>query len=583
MRLTLLTVWLGVTLLASSAVAQDASTTPIQPPAPEFAADVTIFSSRNNQNAFDKAELDYRRGVKFWADLCDQAGLSFRVAGDYELETGPAKSKVYVLHYLERLTLAQRKNLQDLKESGAALVVIGLAGAADNEGNATPPSLAEDWFQLRDVRPYTPEKSAYFITLPPSPLALTIDPGRRFEFQWSGRYTMANLDQAVAANSDWLLIPLPDAPTFAQNAVISFRDSSEGRMAWFGVPPDAVVDEGDAVAMFNKGMVQTLRWLARHPAVAACHWQGCAQSAAVVTADVEDKFETGDAIALACHKEGIKGSFFLVGKLAPEYPEVVTAMSENGDIGTHSVGHGSFKDRPYNEQLQELDEGKACLEKLGVPRVTGFRPPMEEFDYDTLRAVARSGLLYLYGNLDYDRAYPIVREVEGKFVYQFARIVADDYNLVVLRGVANATEYQREYFKEFQRMDAMGGLFPFSFHTNYLALQESVDVVRAMVVRLKQEDVWLTTFGDIVDWLEARRQVSVAGSLDGTVTVLTVTNTSSNPVKAFPLRLYPPTSSRQLELVATPQEGLSIGQTTDRGVIILVDLLPQETKVIKLR
>ena len=546
-------------------------------------ADVTIFSSRANQIALEEANIDYRRGIKYWANLADKAGLSFRVAGDYELSTGPQKSKLYVLHYVERVTPEQRKHLAALRQSGASLVVIGLAGAADGEGTPHPPSLAEEWFELKDVRPYTPTDAAYFVALPPSPLTLAIDPGRRFEFDWTGHYFLANTPDAAAANVDWILEPLPAAPTLSQNAVASIRTIGGTRMVWFGVGPDTVVDEADGQEMFDASMLHLIRWLVRKPAAAACHWRGCAQAAAIVTADVEDRFETGDAIALACHKENVRGSFFLVGKLAPDYPEVVSALNENGDIGTHSMKHGSFKERGFKEQLEELEEGKQVLEGLGVTNVMGFRPPMEEYDLDTLHAVAHADLKFIYGNLDYDRAFPVVREVDGKFIYQFARIVADDYNLVVERGVTNSAEYQREYFKEFQRMERLGGLFPFSFHTNYLALQESVDVVRAMVVRLRQEGAWITTFGDIVDWLETRRRVTVRATDEGSIIVLDVHNGSTLAVTKFPVRVFPHRDQVQLTLVATPPDGLTVGQTGPQGAIILVDLKPGETKIIKLR
>lgn len=552
-------------------------------PAIGFVTDITIFSSRLNQTAMEAAELDYRRGIKYWANLADRAGLSFRVAGDYELTTGPAKSRLYVLHYIERLTLEQRHHLKTLAESGAALIVVGMAGSADAEGASHPPSLAEEWFDLKDVRPYTPKESAYFVALPPSPSSLTIDPGRRFEFDWTGRYYLANTANAVAGNVDWSLRPLPVAPDHAQNAVAAIRTLNGARMAWFGVGPDAVVDESDATGMFDSSMVHLLHWLVRKPVAASCHWPGCARTAAIVTADVEDEFQTGDTIALACHKENVRGSFFLVGKLAPDYPEVVSALGANGEIGTHSMEHGSFKERGFKDQLRELEEGKEGLQQAGIANVMGFRPPMEEYDYDTIHAVAHAGLKFIYGNLDYDRAFPVVREVDGKTIYQFARIVADDYNLVFERGVTSSSEYQKEYFKEFQFIQRLGGVFPFSFHTNYLALQESVDVVRAMIVRLRQEDAWITTFGGVMSWLDARRQVTVGATSEGSVIIVTVQNSSDAAIAEFPVRVFPHRDQVQLVPVATPARGLKVGPTGSNGTVILVDLKPGEAKVIKLR
>ena len=344
-----------------------------------------------------------------------------------------------------------------------------------------------------------------------------------------------------------------------------------------------MVQKDEQQKAIRGSVVSLLTWAARKPLARPCRWRGCHQSAAVVTADVEDQFQTGDAIALACHKEAVKGSFFLVGSLAPGYPEVVTALASNGDIGTHSVNHGSFKGVALSEQKAELAKGKKILEDLGVKTVLGFRPPMEEYDDSTLEAVAQTGLGFLYGNLSYDRAFPVVRQVGGANIYQFARIVADDYNLVVQRGVKNSTEYRSEYLKEFRRLHVLGGLFPFSFHTNYLALAESVDVVRATIAELKNEDVWLTTFHSIVLWLETLRQTEIKTAMQENTTVVTVVNRGSAEIADFSLIVYLPTDGDEPKLVATPEEGVRLVPKGPGRAALMVDLLGGETKEIKIR
>ncbi len=545
-------------------------------------ADVTIVSSRANQVLFEEAKLDYRRGIKYWASLCDQAGLSYRVAGDYEMETGFGQSAVYVFHHLQRLTATQRKHIEELQARGASVVLVGMTGKEDNKGNAAR-SLAEQWFELTHVRPYVPEESAYAVALAGTPLAMAVDPGYRFEFEWVGHYTLAQTRFAAMANSEWGLEPFPEkAAGFAGNAAAALRTLNGSRMAWFGVSPDTFVAEKDQV-MWGRAMGVLLSWLARKPVVAHCHWQGCRQSATVVTADVEDRFQTGESIALACYKEKVEGSFFLVGSLAPDYPEVVTALAQNGEIGTHSVRHTTFKDRPFDEQVKELEEGKEGLEKLGVKPVIGFRPPMEEYDQNTLHAVAHAGLRFIYGNLDFDRAYPVVREVDGIHIYQFARIVDDDYNLAVVKEVTTATDYHRQYLEEFSRMHALGGLFPFSFHTNYLALEDSLDVIRTAVAHVKREDTWLTTFGRIVTWAETNLKVKAGVAMADDVMVVDVHNGTDRPLQGFSLRVLPPRDVARLEAVDTPSTGLTIGPVGPLGAVLSVDLAPGETKVIKLR
>lgn len=546
-------------------------------------ADVTLVSSRVNQLAFEKLGKDYRGGIKFWSSLCEEAGLSFRIAGDYELEIGPRESRVYLLHRTEQLSEAQIKNLSGLLSGGASIILVGMVGGKGLDGTPRV-SLSEQWFDLRAPLDYIPKESAYLAARGGTILALGNEPGYRFEFDWEGRYTLARTIHAQAINVDWSLYPYPDRAEPANNAVAALRTVGKSRLIWFGVNPDAVITETpEQKKLLRNTMVNVLKWAARRPVAAACHWPGCHLSAAVVTADVEDKFGNGDAIALALHNEKAKGSFFLVGSMAPEYPEVVAALAQNGEIGTHSMKHESFKDLPFSDQLAELNQGKLILMDLGVSNVQGFRPPMEQFDDNTLRAVAAAGLGFLYGNLLYDRAYPIIKRANGSNIYQFARIVPDDYNLVVELKVADMAAYRKEYVKELVRLNELGGLFPFSFHTNYLALQDSVDVVRSMIKIIKKKKILLATFGDLIRWMEARRHVKVAASLNERTVRITVANTATKPVKDFAVHYFPPTDSSEVKLVATPTEGVKVSKAPRDGFVITVDLRAGEEKEILLQ
>ncbi len=551
--------------------------------------DVVIVSSRANQVLHEQAWRDYRKGIRVWSDICAKAGLSFRIAGDYELEAEPGKASVYVLHHLEYLTPAQAANVERLRTQGTGLILVGRTGSVDNEGKPLVdaegkalPSLADRLFELAEFSDFLPEQGAYFVSRAGNPFSLGNDPGFRFEFDTAWPNEAAATPYAAAYGVDWDLQPFP-APVREKNGVLAMRELDSARLAWMGVGPDAILEEDRLRDAIVDSSAALLRWVARKPVASVCHWKGCLQSAAVVTADVEDKFETGEAIALTCRKEGVRGSFFVVGRLAPEYPEVVTALAQNGEIGTHSMKHESFEGVPYEEQLAEMSEARISLQRIGISEVHGFRPPMERYDEATVRSVAAAGLEFIFGNLQYDRAYPVEVHVNGTDVWQFARIVADDYNLVVERGVTDVMKFREEYMKEFDRMHEMGGLFPFAFHTNYLALEDSIDAMRTMIKALKQDSVWLTTFGDIVSWVQARQKITVSATQEAATTLVTVTNTGATDFKEVPIHLFAPTTKPELKPVATPERGLSIRPAERGGFVLLVDLPAGQTRVIKVQ
>jgi peptidoglycan/xylan/chitin deacetylase (PgdA/CDA1 family) len=566
--------WLGLYLIMSFPMAGLCEEQPV---------DVVIVSSRANQIVHEKNEVRYRQGVKFWAAVCDQAGLSYRIAGDYELETGPGPARAYVLYLTTRLTPSQRANLEELKKKGTGLILVGQTGALDAQGKKTD-SLATKWFELTDVRAYAASKSAYFVNLHDTVMALANVPGFRFEYDWAGTFVLARSPYAIAANVDWLMNPFPEPDSYQANTTIAARILDGSRMAWFGVQPDVIVaDKEEQQVFIKKSVIALLRWVVREPVALPCHWEGCRNTATVVTADVEDRFHTGNSIGLACHKEGVKGSFFLVGSLAPNYPDAVMALAQSGEIGSHSITHKSFRKRSLEDQLAELTKWTAIMKKMGVNEVIGFRPPMEQYDEATIEAVGKAGLKFIYGNLDYDRSYPILRDVNGIHVYQFARIVADDYNLVVEHGVKNAAQYKAGYVKEFGRIEAMGALFPFSFHTNYLALDETVDVIRGMIRHCKESNSWITTFGSIVEWLEKRQSVLTTTSITDGIVTLVVENSGQKAVTAFPVRYFPARDNLRVDVLGTPEEGIKLTPRVSGGVVVFVDLKPGEIRTIHLR
>ncbi len=88
-------------------------------------------------------------------------------------------------------------------------------------------------------------------------------------------------------------------------------------------------------------------------------------------------------------KEQRRGTFFVVGALAEQYPEAVRRISEAGhEIGLHGWQHvdiGSIGERRFR---RHITRGKALLEDLTGAEVHGFRAPMFSLTEQTIWAEA---------------------------------------------------------------------------------------------------------------------------------------------------------------------------------------------------
>ena len=87
-------------------------------------------------------------------------------------------------------------------------------------------------------------------------------------------------------------------------------------------------------------------------------------------------------------REHIKATFFLVGKQATLYPELVREILQRGHtIGTHSYSHYSFRSLSAQEVEQDLVKSRLAIREACGLTVTLFRPPGGYCDA-TVRAAA---------------------------------------------------------------------------------------------------------------------------------------------------------------------------------------------------
>lgn len=91
----------------------------------------------------------------------------------------------------------------------------------------------------------------------------------------------------------------------------------------------------------------------------------------------------------------VRATFFLIGKKAEEYPELVRQIQGEGhEIGNHSYSHsydlGFFSE---NKLLQDLRQCSEILNEIVSKKVTFFRPPFGVTNPRYARVVKQLGLI----------------------------------------------------------------------------------------------------------------------------------------------------------------------------------------------
>lgn len=72
----------------------------------------------------------------------------------------------------------------------------------------------------------------------------------------------------------------------------------------------------------------------------------------------------------------IKATFFVVGRNAKAYPDIIKRMYEEGhEIGNHTYSHPRVKEESINDILNEIVETENLIEELTGHKTDLFRPP----------------------------------------------------------------------------------------------------------------------------------------------------------------------------------------------------------------
>jgi len=93
-----------------------------------------------------------------------------------------------------------------------------------------------------------------------------------------------------------------------------------------------------------------------------------------------------------------KATFFVVGKVAEDFPELVKAIHNNGhEVGIHGYNHIRYDHLDYQAAYNEINDTKKMMEDLIGASVRGHRAPafsINEKTYWVLDILSEVGLMY---------------------------------------------------------------------------------------------------------------------------------------------------------------------------------------------
>ncbi|TBL77485.1 DUF3473 domain-containing protein [Paenibacillus thalictri] len=105
-----------------------------------------------------------------------------------------------------------------------------------------------------------------------------------------------------------------------------------------------------------------------------------------------------DTLLRLCSEAGCKGTFFVLGCIGENYPDVVRAIADEGhDVASHGYGHELAYKQTYEEFKADVKKSVDILENLTGKPVLGYRAPswsIVERNLHYLLALEELGLKY---------------------------------------------------------------------------------------------------------------------------------------------------------------------------------------------
>lgn len=99
-----------------------------------------------------------------------------------------------------------------------------------------------------------------------------------------------------------------------------------------------------------------------------------------------------------CEEAGCKATFFVLGCIGEEYPDVVRAIACAGhEVASHGYGHQLAYQQTFDEFRSDVEKSIEILQPLSGLKVTGYRAPswsIIERNYHYLEALESLGMKY---------------------------------------------------------------------------------------------------------------------------------------------------------------------------------------------
>ncbi len=444
-------------------------------------------------------------------------------------------SKTLIVADAEKLSRSQLSEIYSLLRQGYRIIVTGWI-AKDASRNR------REMQQLLGVHQVVslPKEKSYFVTAGErSRFNAGVLPGARIDLGTLEEVPAVQVSKQQIMPGSWYWSEWRLRPQDRVSTALVSRAIHSGHLVWLGFHPELIQPDYDSQHAARALFSSLAEFLLDQATVELAPWPSPYQSAALLAMDTEDRFGNAEDVYQLSQKANVPLTYFILGKDAETFPELVSKLSTGGEIASHSYLHDSYEESPRDVQESRLKKVRAHLTEMGYANSIGFRPPYEAYNNHTIPALVKNGFKYMAG--DTELASMAIRTVTlsdtSKF-YLIPRSFIDDYELFENLEAKSEKEIMALVQPEIDLAHHNHGLYYFSFHTQMIAIPKHLKVLEKIMQEVSRDDVWTATGQDIVEWWQLRSNIKVETNYQHDMVSIDVVNIGDKQIPPFRLFIH---------------------------------------------
>lgn len=496
--------------------------------------DVTLYASSNTEAYLKSIGGNYETLLVPWRGYFSNRKLGFKEIRNVAQLSGQ-KPGVLILPSALALSTEERAEIQAYRAKGGSVLSTWATGTRNGKGDWEGWQLL-DSMGVKVLGEIAVTEDVRNLTINgESPVSHTLPAGKRIWMDKTSEPLLRVKGEMVAARFMDFARITDDARRTDGAVVYSESKAGVNRSAYFAFAESTW--ESHPIAAYNL-IDDTIQWLRREPALVRASWPNGKVAAQVIEMDTEEGFPNALPFAEMMKALDYRATFYVLTSVGKLFPDVLTRLARDFEVGYHADVHDSFKGQPASVQEQRIQSMKSEMASVvpDISRMTGFRAPTEGYDTTTELLLQKAGMRHHTADpARSEGRLPLFAKQEDVTIENalvvLPRTQRDDINLT--KQNLSVEQTRSELIDDFDLVVDTGALGLLSVHSQNFGPDGIL--IKAMPgfldhLKARRGQIWLASAGQVADWWRNRDRFKMSYGNSGRRLEFNVTITGQTPM-----------------------------------------------------